>query len=371
MRIDRLDVYHVRMPMIHPWRTAYGEDWAVDSVLVEATSGEHSAWSESTAFFAPHYVSECAGTVFYLVSEVFGPYVVGREYDTAAELDQRLAYFKGNGFSKAAIELTWWTLQAKLTGTPLHLLLGGEDRTAIPGADFSVQDSIEILLGRIQGAVDAGFPRVKLKARHGWDVNMLEAVRSTFPDTTFHIDCNAGYTLAELETFRQIDRFNLAFIEQPLGWNDLIDTAELARQIETPICLDESASSFEMVEQAIRIGACKYVNIKPDHVGGFTTSLRIHDLCRNYGVRNWVGCNLESAVGESLAVALATLPNITYPSDLFPTSRFYTEDLADPPLELAEDLTFTPFVGGLPEPVPERLRRMTVRQATVTADSDR
>ena len=189
MRIDRLDVYHVSMPLIYPWRTAYGEDHAIDSVLVKATSGDVSAWSEATPFRAPHYVPESAGSVYHLVTEIFGPLVVGREFDTAADLDARLAPFKGNGFAKAAVELLWWTLETKCTGTPLHTLLGGSDADVIAGADFGILDSFDDLLADMQKAVDAGFPRIKLKARPGWDVEMLRAVRGSFPDTILHIDC--------------------------------------------------------------------------------------------------------------------------------------------------------------------------------------
>ena len=198
MRIDRLDVYYAVMPLIYPWRTAYGEDADIHSVLVGLTSGEHAAWSESTPFFAPTYLNESAGSVFYHVSEVMGPWVAGREFDTAADLNQRLAIFKGNSFAKAAIEIGWWTLQSRITGTPLHRLLGGRTRDVAAGADFGIQDSYDMLLGNIQKAVDAGFPRIKLKAARGWDLEMLQIVTSTFPDMTFHIDCNSGYSLDDL-----------------------------------------------------------------------------------------------------------------------------------------------------------------------------
>jgi O-succinylbenzoate synthase len=368
MRIDRLDVYYVRMPLIYPWRTAYGEDHTIDSVLVKATSDEYEGWAEATPFFAPHYVPECAVGVFHLVADVFGPHVVGREYDTAKDLNERLAFAKGNGFAKAAIELCWWTLESKISGTPVHKLLGGETRPVVAGADFGVQDSIDMLLGNIQQAVDAGFPRTKLKVRPGWDVDMLHAVHSAFPNHLVHIDCNSGYTLDDVDTFEAIDDLGLAFIEQPLGWNDILDHAELARRISTPICLDESARELNVVEQAIRIGACHYINIKPGRVGGFTNSVAMHDLCHDNGIPVWIGGMLESAVGASLCVELATLPNFTYPGDLFPSSRFYTEDLATPSLTIEPDLTFLPATEALPEPAPERLEHMATRHTSVTAE---
>lgn len=371
MRIDRLDVHYVVMPLIYPWRTAYGEDADIHSVLVKVSGGEHTAWAESTPFFAPHYLSESAGSVFYHVTEVFGPHVVGREYDTAADLNQRLSPFKGNSFAKAAIEIGWWTLESRITATPLHRLLGGAARDVAAGADFGIQDSIDMLLGNIQQAVDAGFPRTKLKVARGWDLEMLRTVTSTFPDMTFHIDCNSGYTLDDLPFFRAIDDLGLAFIEQPLHHTDILDHAELAKRIGTPICLDETIVDPRTAEQAIRIGACRYVNIKPARVGGLQNALAIHDMARDAGIPVWIGGMLESAVGGAVCVELATLPNCTYPGDLFPSSRFYTRDLAAPPLEYAAPHTFRPFSADLPAPDPELLAARTRRHAAVTAAADR
>ena len=228
MRIDKLDVYYVSMPLIYPWRTAYGVDYDIHSVLVKATSGKYEGWSESTPFFAPTYLPESAGSVYYLVTEVFGPHIVGRDYETAADLNRRLDVFKGNSFAKAALEICWWTLEVARTGTPLHRLLGGETREVVAGADFGIQDSLDMLLGNIQRAVDAGFPRIKLKVAPGWDLDVLRTVCATFPKMTFHIDCNAGYTLDDLPFFKAIDGLGLAFIEQPLHYADVLDHAELA-----------------------------------------------------------------------------------------------------------------------------------------------
>ena len=365
MNIERLDVYYVKMPLIYPWRTAYGVDYDIHSVLARGTGGGHTAWSESTPFLAPTYLPESAGSVFYHVTEVFGPHVVGREYDTAQELNDRLSVFKGNSFAKAVIEILWWTLESAITRTPVHRLLGGETREVAAGADFGIQDSFDMLLGNIQQAVDAGFPRVKLKVAPGWDLDMLRVVTSTFPGATFHIDCNSGYTLDDLPFFEAIDDMGLAFIEQPLHYADVLDHAELAKRIRTPICLDESIVSVRAAEQALRVGAAQYINIKPGRIGGLSNALAVHNLCRDAGVPVWIGGMLESALGGAICVEVATLPNFTYPGDLFPSSRFYERDLADPPMELTERLTFRPFTGGFPRPDPDRLGAQAVRSKTI------
>ncbi len=368
MRIDKLDVYYVEMPMIFPWRTAYGEDVTSHSVLVRATSGEHEGWSEAAPFFAPTYLPESAGTVFYHVTKVFGPHIVGREYETAEELNERLAVFKGNSFAKGAIEVAWWTLRSAITGTPLHLLLGGTTREVVAGTAFGVEDSIDILLGKIQQAVDRGFPRIKLKACKGWDLDMLRAVTSTFPKTTFHIDCNSSYTLDDLPFFKAIDGMGLALIEQPLHYADVLDHAELAKQIQTPICLDETIVGVKAAEQAIKIGACKYINIKPWRTGGLSNSLAVHDMARDAGIPVWLGGMIESGVGIAIGIELATLGNFTYPGDITPSSRFFERDLADQPVAMTPRLTFEPFTGRLPVPDPERLAELTTASATVTPE---
>ena len=302
MRIDRLEVFHVAMPLIYPWRTAYGADYDIHSVLVRAISGDYEAWSESSPLRAPMYLPESAISVFHNVAEFFGPHVVGGEYETADDLNEHLSIFKGNSFAKAAIEICWWTLQSVISDIPVHRLLGGSTREVEAGADFGIQDSYDMLLGNIQGAVDAGFPRIKLKVAPGWDLDMLRIVRGTFPETTFHIDCNSGYSLDDISFFKAIDDLGLAFIEQPLHYSDILDHAELAKQIQTPICLDETIVNVKVVEQAISVGACKYVNIKPGRVGGLANAKAIHDLCQKENIPVWIGGMLESALGSAICV---------------------------------------------------------------------
>ena len=367
MKIDSLEIFHVAMPLIYPWRTAYGADYEIHSVLAKATSGEISAWSESTPLQMPSYSPEGAAGVFLNVSEYFAPRLIGKEFETPESILEELSIFKGNPFAKASMEILWWTFQTKISETPLHQLLGGAPKEVQAGADFGIQDSFDMLLGNIQNAVDAGFPRVKLKVARGWDVEMLRAVRSTFPNEKFHIDCNSGYSLDDLEMFREIDRFNLEFIEQPLANDDIYDHARLAAAIDTPICLDESITGPRVVEQALAIEACSYVNIKPGRVCGLSNAVRIHDICQDAGVPVWVGGMLESAVGSAICVELATLPNFTYPGDLFPSSRFYTRDLGQPEVELTSSQTMMPYTNGLPEPDSELLEKFTVQQKLIRA----
>lgn len=370
MRIDRIDLFHVGMPLIYPWKTAYGEDTAIHSVLCRLTSGSVDAWGESSPFAAPCYSPEWAGGVFALNRDWLAPAIVGRDIRTADQLNQQLAVYKGNPFAKAVLDTAWWALRSRLEDQPLHHLLGAT-RDAVPvGADFGVMDSIDDLLSAIGQAVDDGFPRTKLKFRPGWDNDMLAAVRRQFPGHTFHIDCNSGYRLADLDIFRQVDEFDLAMVEQPLQHDDLIDHAELARTIETPVCLDESLTTPRRAQQAADLNSCEFFNIKPGRVGGLTNAKRIHDIGEAAGIRSWVGGMLESSCGVGFCTALAMLENNTYPADIFPSSRFYVEDLSDPPIELTRDEAGVPVVQAahpLPEPVASRLARRLVEKATIRA----
>lgn len=375
MRIDRIDLYHVEMPLIYPWRTAYGEDAAIHAVLCRMTSGSVDGWGESSPLAAPCYSPEWGGGVFVTLRDWLAPAIVGQEITSGQSLQQKLAIYKGNPFAKAALDAAWWSLSSKLKGVPLHELLAREAdctaRTEVPvGADFGVMDNIGDLLAAIAPAVADGFPRVKLKFRPGWDLPMLKAVRREFPTGTFHIDCNSGYRLADVELFQQIDQFNLAMIEQPLQHDDLLDHASLQRQITTPICLDESITSLRKTQQAIAIGSCRYINIKPPRVGGLTNAIAIHNACQAAGIPCWVGGMLESACGVAHCVALAMLPNFTYPADIFPSDRFYREDLCEPPLKLIQTAAGQPGIHPfkvLPEPHPSRLDRLTVQRATLEA----
>lgn len=368
MKIERIEIFHVAMPLIYPWRTAYGEDAAVHSLLCQMSSGSVDGWGESTPLAAPCYSPEWAGGIFATVRDWLGPAVLGEDIASGHELQQRLALFKGNPFAKAALDTAWWNLHARMQNVPLHESLGAKRDEVPVGADFGVMDNIDDLLAGVGQAVAAGFPRIKLKFRPGWDLPMLEAVRRQHRSHPIHIDCNSGYRLRDVGLFRQLDQFQLAMIEQPLQHDDLLDHARLQAQIATPVCLDESVSHPRHAEQAIELKSCRYVNIKPGRVGGLTNAVAIHDICRDAGIRCWVGGMLESSVGASICSALAMLDNFNYPADIFPSSRFYREDLADPPLELHRSADGIPSVAAprsMPEPVPERLRARTVQRAVL------
>jgi O-succinylbenzoate synthase len=272
-----------------------------------------------------------------------------------------LSHIKGNQFAKAALDTAWWDLYARSRGEPLWRTLGGNRRTVDVGADFGAMDNHDQLLEAVGTAVGSGFKRVKLKCRPGWDLEVVVKVRSSFPDAVVHIDYNSGYRLRDLPLFKELDQFGLAMIEQPLAHDDLLDHARLQAEIATPICLDESISSVDKARKAIAIGACKWINIKHGRVGGITPALEIHEACAKAEVPCWIGGMAESAVGTSHSISLATLPNVKYPSDIMPSSRFYRQDLGQPQVKLSgpSQITASERPGAGAEPRPEMLERLT------------
>jgi O-succinylbenzoate synthase len=367
MTIDRIDIFRVAMPLIYPFRTAFGNDECIESVLVKLTSGGISGWGEAAAWRNPAYSGEWAQGMLLLIRERLAPLVIGKTVESGDELQRQLLPIKDNRFAKAAIDLAWWDLHAQSRNQPLWKTLGGAGPVVAVGADLGVMESIDALLSEIGIAVEAGYQRVKLKYRPGWEIEVISVVRKAFPKTVFHVDCNSAYALADLPMLKKLDNFDLAMIEQPLAHDDLIDHATLAKSLNTPICLDESITTPDKARQAIEIGACQWINIKHGRVGGITHALKIHDIAKQAGIGCWIGGMLESAVGQSFAIALASLSNIQYPADIFPTSRFYQRDLGKRPIELAGPSQVRAFDGpgiGV-APDEQRLAECTLEQATL------
>jgi O-succinylbenzoate synthase len=298
---------------------------------------------------------------------VLAPLVLGRDVRSGVELQTALRRVKGNPFAKAGLDLAWWDLSAKMAGLPLWRQLGGGAPAVTVGADFGLMENVGALLAEVGKAAAAGFARVKLKFAPGWELDVVREVRRGFPELVLHVDCNSAYGLADIGLFRQLDKLGLAMIEQPLAHDDLLDHAALQEKLRTPICLDESITSPDAARNAIRLKACGWVNIKPGRVGGLTNALAIREICEKAGVPCWVGGMLESSVGAHHCLALATLPNMRYPSDIFPSERFYARDLGVPAVRLSAPSVITaPDVPGVgAEPDAEALESMLVEHCRI------
>lgn len=353
MKIEKIRILWVENPLVYPFRTSFGDNSSIQTVLVQLFSGSISGWGEAASWSMPFYSAECAAGQFLISRDFIAPLLLNQDVSSGIELQNRLKPIKGNYFAKAGFDLAWWDLYAKLNKQPLWKVLGGKQPTVDAGADFGIMDSIDDLIDEITRAKDQGYKRIKLKYKPGWDINMLKRVRSEFPDIPIHIDCNSAYSLNDIDMFKELDNYNLTMIEQPLAHDDLIDHAQLQKQISTPVCLDESIVSVDKVRKAIKTGACRWVNIKLGRTGGITNALDINRYCEEHNIPCWVGSMADSAFGASHNIAFATLSNIKYPSDIFPTSRFFLRDLGIPDINHSGPSQFKasgePGIGILPD----------------------
>ena len=370
MVIHDIRIYRVCMPLVRPFKTAFGEEREIETILVRMQSGKLFGWGETSPWEYPRYSSEWACGAFEVIRKFLAPSLLGKDIQSGPDLQDRLKWVKGNYFAKAALDLAWWDLFAKFKRRPLWEVLGGRNPSVEVGADIGILEDVNLLLEEIYRYIQQGYTRVKLKYSPGWGLDVMRIVRSEFPDFRFHVDCNSAYTLSDLPMFRELDKLGFAMIEQPLAHDDLIDHAELQKELNTPVCLDESITSPSKVRKAIAVGACKWVNIKPGRVGGLTEAVKIHNTCEEEDTPCWIGGMLESAIGASHCLALGTLPNIKYPSDIFPSNRFYEDDLGNSPIELsgasAVEASSKPGIGV--EPNQKKLDHMQREYAHLSSD---
>ncbi|MGI6086783.1 MAG: o-succinylbenzoate synthase [Kiritimatiellia bacterium] len=364
MHIDHISIRRICNPIKRPYRTAFGSQNAFNSILISLTCGNNTGWGEAAPGGGPFFLSEYDLTEYCVSRDFIVPQVLGKNIHSSEALQDILAPIRGHRFAKAAFDVAWWDLYSQQQLLPLYRAIGSSSNTCSIGYTFGVLNNYDELLAGIGQVVGQGYPRVKLKFCPGWELDMLSAVRSTFPDLTIHIDCNSAYTLNDLPMLKKLDQFHLAMIEQPLQHDDLINHAELQSKIGTPVCLDESITTPEQAQQAIRIKACKYINIKYGRVGGITPSLQIQRLCADNGIGCWLGGMGESSLGTTVVASLATMPQVNYPSDISPSDKFYVQNLGRPVLSTNRPGMYkmldNPGLNVVPDP--DALQKFTVEK---------
>ena len=369
MRIDRLEIRLLRLPLVRHFETSFGRTYDRHFVLVRADGEGLSGWGESVAERDPYYSSETTETVWHILAEFLAPLVLGVTFAHPREIFPALARVRGHLMAKAAVEMAAWDLFARQQQQPLWQLLGGTGRPVASGVSIGIQDDLDELVERVGVERAAGYQRVKIKIKRGWDIEAVERVRSAFGDIPLMVDANAAYTLGDAAHLARLDACALMMIEQPLGYDDLADHAVLQRHLRTPVCLDESITSARVAEQAVDTGACRIVNIKPGRLGGFAESVRVHDACQARGVPVWHGGMLESGIGRAANLHLSTLPNFRLPGDIAASRRYYDPDLIEPPVDLRADGTVAvpsdgPGLGVCI--VDDRVERATLRRRELT-----
>jgi o-succinylbenzoate synthase len=339
VRIDRIELRAVRLPLVRFFETSFGRIHERAFLLVTVESDGATGIGECVADANPHYSAETTRTAWHIISEFLAPLVLGRTFEHPRDIFPALAVVRGHNMAKAAVEMAAWDLYARQRGESLSTLLGGTRHAIESGVSIGIQNSLDELVERVAVELAAGYRRVKIKIKPGWDVSAVEAVRERFGSVPLMVDANAAYTFGDGEHLAALDRFELMMIEQPLDYDDIRDHARLQRQIRTAICLDESIHSVRTAEDAIELGACRIINIKPGRVGGHAASIQLHDLAAARGVPVWHGGMLESGIGRAHNIHLSTLPNFSLPGDVAASRRYYAPDLIDPEIVVRADGT--------------------------------
>ena len=334
MKLDRIVLRHLQMPLVHFFETSFSRTYSRHIVIVEAVSDGLSGWGEITAGENPFYNEEWTESAWLIARDYVAPRLVNRELASASDVDSLTRHIRGHNMARGGVEAAVWDLQARQNGNPLWKEIGGGARKEIPcGVSIGIQDTVEQLLGKIEQELADGYQRIKMKIKPGWDIDVIRQVRERFPTIRLMADANSAYTLADADRLKQLDDFYLMMIEQPLAHDDIIDHAALQPQLATPVCLDECIRSAHHAEQAIRLKAGRIVNIKLGRVGGFAEAKRLHDVCEAASVPVWCGGMLEAGIGRAHNIALATLPNFTLPGDVSASKRYWKRDIIVPPVE--------------------------------------
>jgi o-succinylbenzoate synthase len=339
VRIERIELRLLRLPLVRFFETSFGRVHDRSFVLVAVEENGARGLGECVADATPFYSYETTRTAWHIIADFIAPLVLGREFQHPREIYPALDRIRGHNMAKAAVEMAAWDLFARQQGQPLSAVLGGARSSIESGASIGIQDSLEELAERVEVERAAGYRRIKIKIKPGWDIAAVELIRARFGDVPLMVDANAAYRLCDAAHLAALDRFDLMMIEQPLGYDDVRDHARLQARLRTPICLDESLHSVHTAEEAIEIGACKVINIKPGRVGGFEPSIRIHDAAARHAVPVWHGGMLESGIGRAHNIHLSTLPNFTLPGDVAASRRYYAPDLIDPEIDVRPDGT--------------------------------
>jgi len=333
-------------------------------LLLRMESEDAESWSECVAAEAPNYSYETPETAWHVLTDYVLPEVVGRKTESPVSVLEPVSWIRGHPMALATVEMGAWALEADARGLSLAALLGGSGRSSVPvGVSVGLQETDELLLAQVEERLAQGYKKIKIKIKPGRDVEMLREVRRRFPHAPLMADANSSYTLADAGILKELDELDLMMVEQPLAFEDLREHALLQAQMQTPLCLDESIRGPGDTRLALQLGSGRIINIKPGRVGGFGSSLAIHDICADAGVPVWCGGMLEAGIGRAYNLALASLPNFTLPGDISESRRYWAEDIIEPEFVMEDGFMGVPSDPGLGVTVRrERVERLTVRE---------
>ena len=365
MRVENIELCFTKMELVSPFETSLGVELFEEHIIVRIDCEGVTGWGECVVEPSPSYSYETLKTAEHILSDFIIPSILGKEFPDLSSALSQYGWIRGHRMAKAGVEAALADAFAKSQGLSLSAYLGGTRKKIPVGVSVGLQASPQKLVEVIGGYLQDGYKRIKIKIAPGRDIELVKAVRQEYPDILLQVDANSAFTLDDIDMLRSMDEYNLQLIEQPLGYDDIYDHSILARQIKTPICLDESIYNVSDTKAAIELGSCTIINIKPGRVGGYTESIKIHDYCSSINIPVWHGGMDESGIGRAGNVALASLPNFTMHGDISATKRYYKKDIVEPEFVLNEDGTMNvpegPGIGV--EINMEMLERVTIKKS--------
>lgn len=370
MKIDKIELRQVQVPLKAPFETSFGRMSKKDCVIVSVHSDGMIGYGESVAFSAPYYNEETTETVWYMLEHYLIPALVGREVTSPEEIQVIFAPIRRNAMAIASIETAVWDLYAKRNGISLAHALGGKKLKIEVGVSIGIEPTIELVVQNVERFLEQGYKRMKVKIKPGFDIQLIEAIRKRFgEELPLMVDANSAYTLKDVPILKEMDNYSLMMIEQPLAHDDIIEHAVLQRELRTPLCLDESIHTIADARHAIDLGSCRIMNIKIGRVGGLTNARKIHDLCMQREIPVWCGGMLELGIGRLHNISLSSLSNFVIPGDISASQRYWTQDIVVPSIEMVRPgILAVPTINGIGYEVCERtLHRLTIRKLSRSA----
>jgi len=367
MKIEAITLRELHMPLKHFFETSFGRTEERRVLLITAHCEGVEGWGECVAGEGPFFSDEWVESAWATIREFLAPSLVGQNIEPARNSASLMSRVRGHNMAKAALENALWEAEAKAKAQPLWKLLGGTRTEIDCGVSIGIQDSHEQLLGKIETELAAGYQRIKVKVKPGWDLEVLAKIRKRWPKILLSCDANSAYRPPDLPHLKRFDEFRLLMIEQPLWHDDIFHHARLQRELETAICLDESIHHARDAETAIELGACRIINIKVGRVGGLTEAIAVHDMCERSKIPVWCGGMLETGIGRAHNIALSTLPNFRLPGDVSASQRYWAEDIVDPEIEVTSRGTIavgnSPGTGFVPKK--DLIEKLTLRKEII------
>ncbi|MEV8267828.1 o-succinylbenzoate synthase [Microbacterium sp. NPDC076911] len=366
--LESVELRVLHLPLVSPFTTSFGTEHVREVIVVRAVTTDGEGWGEIVTSEAPLYSSEYTHGGWDVARRWLIPALLAKRTFAPEEIPAILEPFKGHRMVKAGLELSILDAALRAEGRSFGQYVGAERDMVPSGVSVGIQRDPQALVDAVAGYLDEGYVRIKIKIKPGRDIADTAAVREAFGTIPFQVDANSAYTLADVETLAQLDQFDLLLVEQPLQEDDIVDHATLARQLKTPVCLDESIVSHKAAMDALALGAASIINIKAGRVGGYLEAMKIHDLCRSAGIPVWCGGMLETGIGRAANAALAALPGFELPGDISASDRFYTRDIVTEPAVLEGGHVRVPTGHGLGIEIDHSaLEDFTVAREVVTA----